>query len=138
MRLLRTEESDRGKFEIEDFTGRKIPPYAILSHRWGDEEVTIPDMKGTCVVAMKGYQKVKKCCELARKRGFEYVWMDTCCIDKTSSVELSEAINSMYWWYQDAEECYAYLADVQSESEFQPEFQSEFGNSEWFARGWTL
>jgi hypothetical protein len=122
MRLLRTRESDQGKFEIEDMTDYEIPPYAILSHRWGDEEVTFEDMKGACAATKKGYQKVKKCCELARRRGFKYVWIDTCCIDKMSSVELSEAINSMYQWYQDAEECYAYLADVQSESGSHPQF----------------
>jgi hypothetical protein len=130
MRLLGTEESDRGEFEIEEFTDGEIPSYAILSHRWGDEEVTFQDIKGACAATRKGHEKVKKCCELARRRGFKYIWMDTCCIDKTSSVELSEAINSMYRWYQDARECYAYLADVQSESEFR--------NSAWFTRGWTL
>jgi hypothetical protein len=79
MRLLRTEESHQGKFEMEDVTDGEIPPYAILSHRWGDEEVTFEDMKGARATIKKGYQKVKKCCELARRRGFKYVWMDTCC-----------------------------------------------------------
>jgi hypothetical protein len=59
-----------------------------------------------------GYDKIKRCCEVASMDGFEYVWVDTCCIDKTSSAELSEAINSMYRWYGQAEVCYTYLSDV--------------------------
>jgi hypothetical protein len=47
-----------------------------------------------------------------KENGFEWGWVDTCCIDKTSSAELSEAINSMYRWYTEADSCYAYLSDV--------------------------
>jgi hypothetical protein len=79
MRLLRTEESDQGEYEIEEFISGEIPSYAILSHRWSGEEVTIQDIKGGCALTRKGYQKVKKCCELAWRRGFKYVWIDTCC-----------------------------------------------------------
>ncbi|KAI6138370.1 hypothetical protein BKA82DRAFT_58501, partial [Pisolithus tinctorius] len=48
----------------------------------------------------------------AVKDGYEWLWIDTCCIDKRSSSELSEAINSMFRWYRDAQVCYAYLNDV--------------------------
>jgi ankyrin repeat protein len=127
MRLLTVNESDPAKAEIKEFID--IPPYAILSHRWGEEEVTLQDVQEGHPETKKGYQKLQKCLELARKRGHKYVWMDTCCIDKTNSVELSEAINSMYQWYQEAEECYAYLANVSD---------SQISESEWFDRGWTL
>jgi hypothetical protein len=72
MRLLKTKEFGPGKFEMEDVTD-EIPPYAILSHRWGNGEVTLQDINGACAETKEGYQKVKKCCELARRRGFEYV-----------------------------------------------------------------
>jgi len=60
----------------------------------------------------------------------KHFWVDTCCINKESSAELSEAINSMYAWYRDTDVCYAYLHDVHNKAEFQ--------NSRWFSRGWTV
>ena len=96
------------------------------------------DMKGTNPVNKKGYEKIRRCCSVAKANGFEYVWIDTCCIDKTSSVELSEAINSMYRWYQESMVCYAYLADVSSSSISCKNEKSEFIESKWFTRGWTL
>ena len=70
-------------------------------------------------------------------RDRQWVWIDTCCIDRSSSTELSEAINSMFGWYSRAEECYAFLSDVRCsiESEIVPE---TFSGSSWFLRGWTL
>jgi hypothetical protein len=87
-----------------------------------------------------GYDKVEKCCRKAAADGYRYAWIDTCCIDKRSSAELSEAINTMYKWYQNAEVCYVYLADVPS-SGFDPSPEVEndaFWESRWFKRGWTL
>ncbi|GKU08907.1 unnamed protein product [Fusarium langsethiae] len=98
------------------------------------EEVTFKDMEGPYIPNKKGYAKIRNCCSVARNAGFKYVWVDTCCIDKTSSAELSEAINSMYRWYQQAEVCYAYLADVpagQKGHRLPPDCK-------WFTRGWTL
>ncbi|KAI5997542.1 heterokaryon incompatibility protein-domain-containing protein, partial [Pisolithus albus] len=126
--------------------------YAILSHRWEDgSEVTYEEMIGLMkmegwkrdeVGHRSGYQKIIKTCEQAMKDGYEWVWIDTCCIDKRSSAELSEAINSMYRWYQDAQVCYAYLNDVE-ESTFPTErnkekYDKSNGWPEWFMRGWTL
>jgi hypothetical protein len=130
MHLLSTTESDAGNFEVQDFSDDDIPPYVILSHTWDKEEVTFQDMQGTRAANKKGYEKIRICCSVAKANRFKRVWIDTCCIDKTSSVELSEAINSMYRWYQEAKVCYAYLSDVQS--------KSEISNSRWFTRGWTL
>ncbi|KAI6022259.1 hypothetical protein BKA83DRAFT_53929, partial [Pisolithus microcarpus] len=83
-----------------------------------------------------------KTCEQARKDGYEWLWIDTRCIDKRSSAELSEAINSMYRWYQDAKVCYTYLNNVE-ESTFPTErinetYDMSDGRPEWFMRGWTL
>lgn len=128
--------------ELRDFVGAEIPEkYAILSHTWDIDEVTFRDMHKDreAVKGKAGYVKIQKCCEKARRDGLQYVWIDTCCIDKRSSAELSEAINSMYRWYERSTVCYAYLADVPSEG-----FWSETADydalrkSRWFTRGWTL
>ena len=138
-------------FEFEEFigeVGNGIPPYAILSHTWGSEEVTFKDHteKGQESNQKKGYDKIRGCCHLAEAEGFQYAWVDTCCIDKSSSAELSEAINSMFQWYRDAAICYAYLDDVDGsedptglvDGENQSAGGSSFACSRWFTRGWTL
>ena len=126
-----------GNFEIKEFRDDEVPPYAILSHTWGDGEVTLQDMNTFSAMSKNGYGKISQCCHIARVNGLDYVWIDTCCIDKTSSAELSEAINSMYRWYQEAVVCYAYLADVPSKKAFEDN-SWRFKNSRWFTRGWTL
>lgn len=60
----------------------------------------------------KSFNKINACRKLAHNRGIDWVWIDTCCIDKRSSVELSKSISSMYRWYVGAQICYAYLDDV--------------------------
>ncbi|RAK86429.1 ankyrin repeat-containing protein [Aspergillus costaricaensis CBS 115574] len=130
MRLLNTCLSDTGDFLIQEFFDYELPPYAILSHTWGEEEVTFQEINTVSAKEKSGYKKIIQCCSVARTDGHKYVWIDTCCIDKTSSAELSEAINSMYLWYQKSDLCYAILADVQSEDEIY--------KSRWLTRGWTL
>ncbi|EFY84423.1 ankyrin repeat-containing protein, putative [Metarhizium acridum CQMa 102] len=129
MRLLNT-----STLNLEEFAEGRIPQYAILSHRWGEGELSLQDVEnGELIkqgVKKGGYDKVRRFAFRAQSDGFEYAWIDTCCIDKTSSAELSEAINSMYVWYYRADRCYAYLADVRS--------VDEICESEWFQRGWTL
>ncbi|KAI1298082.1 heterokaryon incompatibility protein-domain-containing protein [Xylaria venustula] len=120
---------------ISEFYGNQIPRYAILSHTWDEEEVTLQDMIEGRALFRRGYQKIASCCEQARFDGLPYVWIDTCCIDKRSSAELSEAINSMYRWYENATLCYAYLADVDGE---QCDSMASFKSSRYWTRGWTL
>ena len=121
---------------LEDFIGGQIPPYAILSHRWQDEEVLFQDIQTGQGFTKLGYMKIKGCCVQAQQDGIEYVWIDTCCIDKTSSAELSESINSMYRWYQNAFICYVYLYDV---GDYTSGLGDErFSQSAWFTRVWTL
>ncbi|RDW56743.1 hypothetical protein BP6252_13998 [Coleophoma cylindrospora] len=132
MRLLNTHT-----IQLEEFFD-KVPPYAILSHTWADEEVTFQDLEKPYHTAKVGYANIKETCRLARDDGYQYVWIDTCCIDKSSSAELSEAINSMFNWYKDASICYAYLADVSPTTTVPTEQCSPFGESRWFQRGWTL
>jgi hypothetical protein len=123
---------DTNTTELQSFLDKSIPQYAILSHTWGTEEVSFQDLQSSQVRIQNfdGYLKIKTCCAQAASDGFQYVWIDTCCIDKTSSAELSEAINSMFDWYRSAVECYVYLADISS--------GSDFSQSRWFTRGWTL
>jgi len=109
MRLL-----DTKTLKFRDFYQIDIPPYAILSHTWGDEEVVFQEMSSRNQKLKKGFTKIKKTCDLAHEDGLDYAWVDTCCIDKSSSAELTEAINSMYQWYSEADLCYVYLEDLLS------------------------
>lgn len=122
---------------LEGFSNNDIPPYAILSHTWGKDEVSYLDMQGWFRSWKVGFAKIKYSCAQALKDKWGYVWVDTCCIDRTSSAELSEAINSMFSWYKTAEVCYVYLVDVHDNANPE-EDESEFKKSRWFTRGWTL
>ncbi|KAF2092811.1 HET-domain-containing protein, partial [Rhizodiscina lignyota] len=119
------------------FMGEAIPEYAILSHTWEhDGELSFQDMTAIHQNQERpGYAKVFNTCKRARTDGISYVWIDSCCIDKTSSSELSEAINSMYRWYQKACVCYAFLSDFDFESA-SPE--TAMPGCRWFTRGWCL
>lgn len=124
---------------IESFFNKDVPQYAILSHRWGDDEVTLQDMEavGGHAQTKAGYAKIRQTCKQALRHHLNYAWVDTCCIDKTSSAELSEAINSMFTWYRRARICYAFLDDVSPDAD-PYDSGGEFIHSEWFTRGWTL
>jgi hypothetical protein len=103
--------------KFEEFFVLKIPPYAILSHRWTDNEVIFQDVTSDQLSdwpnSLSWPLKLQGCCLQAEKDNLSYIWADTCCIDKTNSVELSEAIRSMFNWYKNATRCYIYLSDVQ-------------------------
>ena len=120
-----------------DTIGIDIPPYMILSHRWRDEEVSFSDMidlDTSRARSKKGYKKIEASCRKALQEKLAYAWADTCCIDKSSSAELSEAINSMYNWYAQSTVCFAYLDDVENNSSMYWLCKE----SVWFTRGWTL
>lgn len=119
--------------KLQEFFSNEIPPYAILSHTWGREEITFQDISTLSANPKRGYQKIQSACTFAESQGYEYIWIDTCCIDKKSSAELSEAINSMCSWYQASSICYAYLVDVKKLA-----FEVTFYQSRWWTRGWTL
>lgn len=91
-----------------------IPPYAILSHTWGDDDdkVNFDDLEKGLYKSKVGYTKLQFCGIQARKEKIYYFWVDTCCINKANHAELSEAITSMFRWYRDAVKCYVYLSDV--------------------------
>ncbi|KAJ2978055.1 hypothetical protein NUW58_g7614 [Xylaria curta] len=140
MRLINTHTS-----EFKEFYGDQIPRYAILSHTWQQgEEVTFQEWlrweKDVLVRKKSGFDKIRRACRLARRDSLDWAWVDTSCIDKTSSAELTEAINSMYEWYRKSAICYAYLSDVSiiPAKEDDQEFIYEFSKSRWWTRGWTL
>jgi hypothetical protein len=127
---------------------RPAPQYAILSHTWGRSEATFEQFRSPWLLRSNdarfhdtgtGLWKIRKACEQALADGLSHVWVDTCCIDKRSSAELSEAINSMFKWYRSARVCYAYLEDVDAtaDSSDADVFEALAGGK-WFTRGWTL
>ncbi|KAM6509848.1 hypothetical protein FALCPG4_017488 [Fusarium falciforme] len=125
--------------ELEEFHGDQVPRYAILSHTWGQGEVTFQDWKDLNLASQKaGFAKILGACRQASEDSLEYLWVDTNCIDKTSSAELSEAINSMFAWYRDAVVCYAFLIDVPTIPASGLVRYEAYCQSRWFTRGWTL
>jgi hypothetical protein len=164
--------------EFEVFHDNQTPQYLILSHTWGNEEVTYQDMRflqqchalpyslnnnsilmpaleaaaGLKISAMDripvqariGYEKILKTAKLAKEHELDYFWIDTCCIDKSSSAELQEAINSMYRWYQQSCLCAVYLEDAFPARDqysgvlFEFNMATMLRGSKWITRGWTL
>ena len=144
MRLLNT-----STLQFKEFYDSRIPPYAILSHRWGDEEVTYKEWRKGTAPDGAGTAKIRNFCRLAAERKLQWCWIDTCCIDKRSSAELTEAINSMWKWYENAKICMVHLSDVTLSHEEQrslrvhgfdevPWKEEKLRASSWFTRGWTL
>ncbi|KAG8532500.1 uncharacterized protein KY384_002377 [Bacidia gigantensis] len=132
MRLLNTHS-----IELQDFIGSSVPKYSILSHTWGEQEVSFADFSKCKNEGSERFKKIENACIMARLQDSDWIWIDTCCIDKSSSAELSEAINSMYRWYEMSTDCLVYLEDVKKEA-LQLVWLSQFSRSRWFTRGWTL
>jgi hypothetical protein len=149
MRLLQYKNDD--DITLSEYYGSEVPRYAVLSHRWGrdSEEVTFRNLEDGSGRYKFGYRKILFCGRQAARDGLRFFWIDTCCIDKSSSAELSEAINSMFHWYNEASKCYVYLSDVTTNNDnifllrtpaitkgfaWEPAFR----NSTWFTRCWTL
>jgi hypothetical protein len=143
MRLLQLDQ--HGQLSLTKDLVSNIPPYAILSHTWGDDddEVIFDDLEKGLGKSKFGYTKLQFCGNQARKDKIDYFWVDTCCINKANHAELSEAITSMFRWYRDAVRCYVYLSDVPTRigadnDEIEQAWQSALRDSRWFTRGWTL
>ncbi|KIW24860.1 uncharacterized protein PV07_10547 [Cladophialophora immunda] len=142
MRLL--EALPDGRFRLtEDLPDHAVPPYAILSHRWenDDQEVTYGDIVKGQGRDKAGYDKIQFCGEQATRDGLQYFWVDSCCINKSSEGEHQKAIQSMFHWYRRASRCYVYLSDVSvfpGDNNDMQQWGPDFQNSKWFTRGWTL
>jgi len=130
---------DTTTLRLVEVRGPENQPYVALSHTWIEgEEVSFQEIWHPDTIRQKaGWAKITNTCRLARERDppILFAWVDTCCIDKTSSASLSEAINSMFFWYQQAAVCYVYLSDLRA-PENPAQLQLEF--CRWFGRGWTL
>jgi len=141
MRLIDVQD-----YGLIDVNGPDDYPYAILSHTWTTGEVSFDDLKDLDVARAKsGWSKIERTCALAQSHGIRYAWIDTCCIDKSSSAELTEAINTMFQWYKNAFKCYAYLSDLPVSQNGNPasdrakeQLRADLGRCRWFSRGWTL
>ena len=143
MRLLNTETG-----LLEHFDDPRRVSYAILSHVWAKKGYAnfVPELEFQDIPTSvpRGArrprewltEKVQRACKIARKHGYKYIWIDTCCINKVDSAELSESINSMYNWYRWADLCYVILDDAEpSEIDL---VEDKLRDSRWFTRGWTL
>ena len=135
-------------FTFREFNDADLPPYAIASHRWTKDEITFKDMVKGRRQGSEGYRKVAGFCHYIRKHNARkakhnalwesvtWLWMDTACLDKSSSAEISESIVSMYRYYRRAVLCYVYLADVDYVwSAARGTYEDNFSQSEWFSRG---
>jgi hypothetical protein len=105
----------------------------MLSHRWTDEEATFLDICSGALEGKPGFDKIRGMILQAQRKKIQHIWIDTYCIDKRNSAELSEAINSMYTWYKAAAYCFFYLHNVDHR-----QGMVSFKASSWFTRGWTL
>jgi hypothetical protein len=144
MRLLK--RLSKGNYNLISFDDdNDVPPYAILSHTWvEDEEATYDELVAGTGKDKPGYAKIRFCGERAAEDKLQYFWVDTCCINKSSLQELQTAINSMFRYYQRASKCYVYLLDVGIPGEvvtiqaYRATWEDAFRRSRWFTRGWTL
>ena len=138
---------DTESLELVEVWDENSKEYAILSHRWEPGEVSFQDMQDFAVASKKrNFSKIQNLCRQAIHDGYQYAWIDTCCLNRENGIELTEATNSMYRWYQASAVCYVFLFDVfadpsnekESEKKSETNFEAEVAYSEWFTRGWTL
>jgi hypothetical protein len=82
MRLINCSTSP---LQLEEFFNHNIPPYAILSHTWGNEEVSFAEftLSPDTAVKRQGYRKIRLTCEQALRDDLNYAWADTCCTIQT-------------------------------------------------------
>jgi len=154
---------DAQTHELKSFNYNvNLPKFAVLSHRVLGEEILfsdispeVPEMiadlsvditlaEATTTLRLhragrKGWDKIQPCCEQALKDDIKYIWVGTCCVNNDSKTELSEAINTVFRWYEEAEVCYAYLVDVKRDKKHTDEtWYTSFVGSSWFKSPWTL
>ncbi|KAI0379481.1 HET-domain-containing protein [Hypomontagnella monticulosa] len=146
MRFLETRiAKEKEILRLVEKRPNEVPKYAILSHTWEADEITFDDIESgkandgstKTPAARASLYKLLGACVQAAVDEYDYIWIDSCCIDKRSSAELSEAINSMFAWYRDADICYAFLLDAPNELGT-PEAKAKFARNRWFTRGFTL
>jgi hypothetical protein len=127
-------------YKLEEFLESRPPSYAIVSHTWGKDEIELRDFTDDPPNPSNLYRfhKIRVACEKAKKSNLSYIWIDSCCIDKTNMAELEVALQNMFQWYRNATICFAYLSDISMDGPQSPRFQWHLGKCRWFTRGWTL
>ena len=108
----------------------------MLSHRCEEKEPLLHDIQGKVVYelsAVGGIAKLQSFCKTARDKGYRWAWIDTCCIDQTSNVEIQKSVNSMFVWYRHSALTIVYLSDVSPSSK-----PGALAKSAWNSRGWTV
>ncbi|KAF1821819.1 uncharacterized protein K489DRAFT_321948, partial [Dissoconium aciculare CBS 342.82] len=131
MRLINVQTLQLTEF----LDARQRPKYVIASHRWAPDESSFKDLRKGRNKHYSGYKKIDGFAQYIRQSypAIEWLWIDTCCVNKESDAELSYAINSMFDWYRNAEVCVARLGILPSN--YTPE---QLKQDQWFWRGWTL
>ena len=133
--------------QVEEFT-ESLPPYAILSHRCGTDETSMKRFLSGEDSASAGYQKILRFCSCVKSLDISslnidsgapmnWVWVDACCLDRTSATSLTEVFNGFYRLYEQSTVCCVYLDDVGPLDEGHEVAMSSFRNSVWFTRTWT-
>ena len=132
MRLIHTE-----KLEFKEYFESKLPKYAVLSHCWDKSELSYRDFleRGSGTLSDSRTKKILDCCSLSKDAGLDWAWIDTCCIDKSSSAELSEAINSMFSWYERSDICLVFLSDLVTSGKETNRISRDLSQCRWFTRG---
>lgn len=124
------------------FSADKAPPYAFISHCWlhPDEEPTLRDLVDNVAYRKAGFTKLQRAADVALRRGLEYFWIDTCCVDGRIIHEVRQAIKTVALWLTKADICFVYLSDVKAveqRSSLNSNHES-LRKSKWFTRSWTL
>ncbi|KAK6435197.1 hypothetical protein LTR95_008617 [Oleoguttula sp. CCFEE 5521] len=133
MRLL-----DTGTYEVGDPQYSITERYAILSHRWHAKEISYQQLESAEKIArsitLPHFAKIQSACAKAASLGYQWLWIDTCCINKQDNAELTESLNSMYKWYNVDH----ITAKGPTPFAVAATDESKVPESEWFTRGWTL
>jgi len=109
--------------------------YVMLSHRWGENEPLLHDIQDKVVYKLNAasVMKLQSFCKLARHAGYQWAWVDTCCIDQNNHVELQKSLNSTFVWFRHSALTIVYLSDVPPSAKY-----GALAKSEWNTRGWTV
>ncbi|KAF6838836.1 ankyrin repeat-containing protein [Colletotrichum musicola] len=134
----------RHELPLED-----APPYAVLSHTWGYNEIKYQDLAGGkgLPTHKEGHKKLVQACRLAREQGLEYLWCNTYCTDFIDPKEVGQSINSSFQLFRSSTICIAHLVDVDTPSSNAIDSAGQvvtsglperLWHSRWFTRSWTL
>lgn len=77
MRLLNAHD-----YHLQSFSKAEIRSYAILSHRWGDGEIELKHIEQHTFKDCEAFPMLRGACKQALHDGFDWIWIDICCINK--------------------------------------------------------